>query len=142
MKYFFDTNIISNLINQDHPTIEKIRNISSDKNSEFYINRLVYMESLRAIPFKRTQLYKKTKETLNKFEMLDITQEIYEKSIKFARFCKSKGLNFGKCEAIDYIHFITAKHYKLEMISNDKDMDTMEKIYIDFLQNDNTKNEM
>lgn len=133
MKYFFDTNVICRLVNKDSDAIEKIQELTADESSEFYINRLVYMESLRAIPITHKKLYRNTIETLDNFEKLDITQEIYNKSIKFARFCKSKGLNFGKCEAIDYLHFITSKSYNLEIISFDKDMVKLEEIYIQFI---------
>jgi predicted nucleic acid-binding protein len=134
MKYFFDTNVISRLVSKDDDAIKKITELASDENNEFYINRLVYMESLRAIPQKRIKLYNDTKETLGSFEKLDITQDIYDESIKFARFCKSKGLNFGKCEAIDYIHFITSKKYGLEIISFDNDMVKLKEIYPKFLE--------
>ena len=137
MKYFFDTNVISRLVSKDDDAIKKITELASNENSKFYINRLVYMESLRAIPQKRTKLYNNTKETLESFEKLDITQDIYDESIEFARFCKSNGLNFGKCEAIDYIHFITSKKYGLEIISFDNDMLKLEEIYPRFIGNQN-----
>lgn len=134
MKYFFDTNIISKLVKKDKETIRKIQELTVDEESEFYINRLVYMESLRAIPFTHKKLYKDTADALDSFQKLDITQSIYDTSVSFARFCKSNGLNFGKCEAIDYIHFVTAKYYNLEIISYDKDMKTLEEQYHKFLE--------
>ena len=132
MKYFFDTNVISNLVRENPIAKAKLQEIASNDNSEFYINRLVFMESLRAIPMDRKNLFDKTKETLESFEKLEITQEIYDKSVDFARFCKSKGINLGKCEAIDYIHFITAKFYDLEIVSFDGDMQTLESKYQEF----------
>jgi len=138
MKYFFDTNVISKLVNKDSDTIEKIQELTTDEESEFYINRLVYMESLRAIPLTHKKLYRNTIDTLDSFEKLDITQSIYDTSVKFARFCKSKGLNFGKCEAIDYLHFITSKNYNLEIISFDKDMKKLEELYPQFIESLNS----
>lgn len=132
MKYFFDTNVISNLVREDSVAIAKLQELASDETSEFYTNRLVFMESLRAIPMDRKNLFDKTKSTLENFEKLEITQEIYDKSVDFARFCKSKGVNLGKCEAIDYIHFITAKYYGLEIVSFDSDMDRLEEKYQEF----------
>ena len=38
----------------------------------------------------------------------------------------------GKCEAIDFLHFITAKYNNLQIISNDKDFEKLEKIYQEF----------
>ena len=60
MKYFFDTNVISNLVRKDEAAIAKLQEIASDDNSELYINRLVFMESLRAIPMDRKNLFDKT----------------------------------------------------------------------------------
>jgi predicted nucleic acid-binding protein len=134
VKYFLDTNVISNLVRKDEKAIEKIKDITKDGNYELYINRLVYMESLRAIPLKRESLYIKTKELLDSLTKVDIKEETYFKGVAFARFCKSKGLNFGKCEAIDYLHFMTAKYYGLEMISFDGDMETLESSYTKYIK--------
>jgi predicted nucleic acid-binding protein len=134
MKYFFDTNVISNLVREDSVAIAKLQELALDETSEFYTNRLVFMESLRAIPMDRKNLFNKTKSTLENFEKLEITQEIYDKSVDFARFCKSKGVNLGKCEAIDFIHFITAKYYGLEIVSFDGDMGRLEEKYQKFLE--------
>ncbi len=134
MKYFFDTNVISNLVREDSVAIAKLQELALDETSEFYTNRLVFMESLRAIPMDRKNLFNKTKSTLENFEKLEITQEIYDKSVEFARFCKSKGVSLGKCEAIDFIHFITAKYYGLEIVSFDGDMGRLEEKYQEFLE--------
>ncbi len=133
MKYFFDTNVISNLVRKDETAIARLQEIASNESSELYTNRLVFMESLRAIPLTHKKLFESTKETLESFEKLEITQDIYDKSVDFARFCKSKGVSLGKCEAIDYIHFITAKFYSLEIVSFDGDMQILESKYEEFL---------
>lgn len=133
MKYFFDTNVISGLAKKEANAIAKLQELALDDTSEFYTNRLVFMESLRAIPMNRKKLFNQTKETLESFEKLEITQEIYNRSVEFARFCKSKGVSLRKCEAIDYIHFITAKYYALEIVSFDRDMDRLEEEYQEFL---------
>lgn len=132
MKYFFDTNIISNLVRNDTDTINIVKEIASKEDAELYINRLVYVESLRAIPLTHTKLYNNTKETLDSFVKLDITQNIYNESVEFTRFCKSKGVSLGKCEVIDYLHFITAKTYDMEMISHDGDMLVLQAKYVEF----------
>ena len=132
MKYFFDTNIISDLIREKEDSINRIQELASEEDTEFYINRLVYLESLRAIPIERKKLYDDAKETLDSFTKLDITQEIYDTSVKFSRFCRSKGITLKKCEAIDYLHFITAKHYGMEIISDDGDMTKLENQYSAF----------
>ena len=57
MKYFFDTNVISNLVRKDEVAIAKLQEIASDESSELYTNRLVYLESLRAIPLTHKKLF-------------------------------------------------------------------------------------
>ena len=55
---------------------------------------------------------------------------------EFSRFCNTK-LHFtlkGKCEAIDFLHFITAKYYDLKMISNDSDLEKLDDAYVKFLE--------
>jgi hypothetical protein len=44
----------------------------------------------------------------------------------------------GKCAAIDFLHFITAKHYQLELLSNDKDMKQLEDGYTAWLNNESS----
>jgi predicted nucleic acid-binding protein len=56
-----------------------------------------------------------------------------EEAIQFSRYCHSKGVKLkGKCEAIDFLHFITAKYYDLILISNDRDLDRLECSYGEF----------
>jgi len=132
VKYFLDTNVISKLVKKDSEAIAKMKAITQEDAPEFYINRLVKLESLRAIPLTHKKLYTKTEETINLFREVEIKPSIYSEAIAFSRFCKSKGLNFGKCEAIDYLHFITAKDYNLTLISFDGDMEKLEEIYPKF----------
>ena len=133
MKYFIDTNIIIDLLRKDNDTVEKIIEIVSDNESELYINKLVAIESLRTIHFEHTKIFQEAKLILDMFEHLEINPQIYDKSIDFSRYCHSKGVKLkGKCEAINFLHFITAKHYNLTIISNDKDFEKLEQIYIKF----------
>ena len=134
MRYFFDTNIIIDIFDKQKKALDLLTNIASDEYNEIVINRLVYLESLRTIPTNDTNVYNRAKKTLDSFEKVDITQEIYDKAIEFSRFFKTvkhQSLS-GRCEAIDIVHFITAKHYKLTVVSNDEDFDTLEKIYLEF----------
>lgn len=39
----------------------------------------------------------------------------------------------GRCEVIDIIHFITAKHHELNLLSNDGDMEKLEAAYQNWL---------
>ena len=134
MKYFFDTNIIIDILDKKEGAIEKLEALLLE-DSEILINRLVYLESLRTIHFKHKRIFKEAKETLDSFEKLDIKQEIYDEAVKFSRFCHSRGIKIkGKCEAIDFLHFITAKYYKLKIVSNDRDLEKLEDAYIEFLE--------
>lgn len=133
MKYFIDTNIIIDLLKKNENAIKKIVEIANEEASELYINRLVCLESLRTIHFENSKIFRESKKTLEAFEKLEINPKIYEEAIVFSRYCHSKGMKLkGKCEAIDFIHFITAKYNQLTIISNDKDFEKLEENYHNF----------
>lgn len=133
MKYFFDTNIIIDLCQNNTDAKRKFTEIALQEHSEIFINRLVALEALRTIHFESKKIFREAVKILNAFEPLNITQDIYDKSIAFSRFCHSRGTKLkGKCEAIDFLHFMTAKYYQLEIVSNDKDFDKLEQEYIEF----------
>jgi predicted nucleic acid-binding protein len=133
MKYFIDTNIIIDFLNGGNKANEILVKIANEPNSELYINRLICLESLRTIHFTSTNIFQKAKDTLESFEKLEINPEIYMSAIHFSRFCHSKGVKLkGKCEAIDFLHFITAKHYDLKIITYDNDMQKLEDAYQEF----------
>lgn len=138
MKYFIDTNVIINLLNNEEKTIKQIKDLLLEEESELFINRLVLTESLRTIHFKHTKIFEKAEETLAIFEKLEIKKEVYDRAIIFSRFCHSKGIKLkGKCEAIDFLHFMTAKYYELEMITNDGDFEKLQVAYEKFIQENN-----
>ena len=135
MKYFLDTNIIIDLLKEKEEAIEILSKIASDPDSEIYINRLVELETLRGIRFTHSRRFQIAQKELEKFEKLDITQDIYSEATNFARYCRSKGITLkGICEAIDYLHFVTAKHYGLKIISPDRDISALEDKYQEFTQ--------
>lgn len=75
------------------------------------------------------------KEKLSFFRKVDIKPKIYEEAIQFSRYCHSKGIKLkGKCEAIDFLHFMTAKYYKLVIVSNDRDLEKLERSYDTFMR--------
>jgi len=135
-KYFIDTNLIIDVLAKKPDAIERIRNIANDEDSEIFINQLVNLESLRTIPVQNSNIFNQAKEVLEGFEKLEINHEIFDKTIEFSRFFKTvkhQSLK-GKCEAIDLLHFITAKHYDLELLTYDKDFVRLEGIYQEFLE--------
>jgi predicted nucleic acid-binding protein len=136
MKYFIDTNVFIDVLNKKDEAIALLTKIVSEDDNILYINKLVNLESLRTIPIKNTKIFNNAKDTLESFEKVDISAEIYNKTIDFSRFFKTvKHENLkGKCETIDLLHFMTAKYYDLELISYDKDFDKLERIYQKFLQ--------
>ena len=134
MNYFIDTNIIIDLLANKIEAKKLLKSLIEDGNSELFINRLVLTETLRTIHFEHTKVFKEAEEKLALFTQLNIQPQIYEKAITFSRYCHSKGIKLkGKCEAIDFLHFMTAKYYGLTLISNDKDLEKLEKAYESFL---------
>ena len=133
MKYFIDTNVIIDLLDKKKDAKEQLKALLTQEDSELFINRLIVMETLRTVHFKHKRVFREAKEKLNIFIQVDIKPKIYDNSIEFSRFCHSKGIKLkGKCEAIDFLHFMTAKHYGLEIISNDNDFERLELAYGEF----------
>jgi predicted nucleic acid-binding protein len=134
MRYFIDTCIIIDFMNKKHNAIQTITDLASNDDTELFINRLVLTEALRTIPQANTKVFREAQATLDSFDLLDINHSIYEKAIAFSRFAKAQGISLkGKCEFIDFINFITAKYYTLDIKSNDKDIPKLEAIYPAFL---------
>jgi predicted nucleic acid-binding protein len=135
VKYFIDTNIIIDFLEKKVEVKEQLKNLALEEGSKLFINRLVVLESLRTIHFKHKKIFREAEEKLDLFEIVNIKQEIYDRAIKFSRFCYSKGIKLkGRCEAIDFLHFITAKYYNLTMVTNDNDMSKLEDAYVKFLE--------
>ena len=150
MRYFIDTNLIidycadetkKNISENRRQQILEAKNllnpILADDDSLIFINRLVYLETLRTIRLTDKNIFRQTEQILNLFEILDVNQTIYEQAVSFSRFCKSKHISLkGKCEAIDFLHFLTTKYYELELLTCDRDMAKLETVYPDWLESE------
>lgn len=133
MKYLIDTNIIIDFLNKDPGALAKLIDLASQSDNELFINRLVRLESLRTIPEANSHIFRKADETLSAFTVLDIKPDIYEQAISFSRYCRKKGISLkGRCEAIDFLHLITAKYYQLILLTNDKGLLALEQTYADW----------
>jgi len=133
VKYFIDTNIIIDLLDNQEEAKEKLKVLVLEDGSELFINRLIVIETLRTIHFNHKKVFREAEEKLKFFRQVDIRPKIYDDAIAFSRFCHSKGVKLkGKCEVIDFLHFITAKYYKLEIVSNDKDLGKLENAYLEY----------
>lgn len=134
MRYFIDTNVIIDFMNKEPEAIQKITDLASNEEAELFINRLVLTEALRTIPQANKRIFREAQATLDAFDLLDIKHQIYETAVAFSRYAKTQAISLkGSCELIDFINFITAKHYRLKMLSNDKDISKLERIYPAFL---------
>lgn len=130
MKYFLDTNLVIDFLDKKTDAIAKLTPILQAQESEIFVNRLVYLETLRTISLQKSRVFHDSKAAFEMFGLLDINQEIYDLAIGFSRYCQANGITLkGKCAAIDFLHFLTAKHYALELLSNDKDMDKLADAY-------------
>jgi len=135
VKYFLDTNVIIDLLNNDEEAKRQLKALFLQEGSELFINRLIVMETLRTIHFQHKKVFREAEKKLTLFRQVDIKPKIYKDAVAFSRFCHSKGIKLkGKCEAIDFLHFITAKYYTLEIVSNDGDMPKLEDAYVKFLE--------
>jgi len=135
VKYFIDTNVIIDLLNNDEKAKAQLKALFLEEESELFINRLIVMETLRTIHFNHKKVFREAEKKLTLFRQVDIKPKIYKDAVAFSRFCHSKGIKIkGKCEAIDFLHFITAKYYDLIIVSNDRDMSKLEGTYSKFLE--------
>jgi len=135
VKYFIDTNVIIDLLNNDEEAKRQLKALFLQEGSELFINRLIVMETLRTIHFDHKKVFREAEKKLTLFRQVDIKPKIYKDAVAFSRFCHSKGIKIkGKCEAIDFLHFITAKYYDLIIVSNDGDMSKLEGTYSKFLE--------
>ena len=138
MRYFVDTNIIIDILN-DPQNMEKFLPLETE--NEFCINQLIYLESLRTIDIGKTKVFRNAQALLNDFMLFDMNSEIYDQAIQFSRYCCSQGISLkGRCEAIDFLHFVTAKYYELTLLSNDKDMEKLETVYLSWKESQHYQN--
>jgi predicted nucleic acid-binding protein len=134
MKYFIDTNLIIDAYDKKKSeAINKLKPILEDDDSEIFVNRLVYLETLRTVKLESSKNFRELKAVFDGFTILDINQDIYERAIVLSRYAQSKGITLkGGCAAIDFLHFTTAKYYELEILANDGDMEKLAGIYTDW----------
>lgn len=135
MNYFIDTNILIDFFNKKPEAITQLAQLIEQEH-DLHLNELVYLESLRTIHVNKTKIFRESKEfLLTYFTFVPIDRAIYDKAISFSRFCNTEKHIYlkGRCELIDFIHFITAKYYQLEMLSNDNDMQTLANIWQEFI---------
>ena len=137
MRYFIDTNLIIGAFQREEiDSLNRLNTILSNEDNEIFYNGLVYTEALRAMLDE--DIFTTLKSSFELFTWIDINQAIYIETKKFSRHCRSKEIKVakGKCELIDMLHFMTAKHYELELLSNDSvDMANLEICYQDFKEN-------
>ncbi|TAN70990.1 MAG: PIN domain-containing protein [Methylobacter sp.] len=135
MKYFLDTNIIIDAFDKKKTeAINRLTPILEDEESEIFVNRLVYLETLRTVKISSTKNFKELKEVFEGFTVLDINQAIYDQAVELSRYCQSQGITLkGRCAAIDFLHFATAKYYELELLANDGDMEKLTGAYVQWL---------
>ncbi|RUM71184.1 MAG: hypothetical protein DSZ07_01030, partial [Sulfurovum sp.] len=92
MKYFIDTNIIIDLLENKEEAKEQLKSLVLEDGSELFINRLIVLETLRTIHFNHKKVFRKAEEKLKLFRQVDIKPKIYDDTITFSRFCHSKGV--------------------------------------------------
>ena len=140
MKYFIDTNLIIDAFEKKKPeAINKLKPILEDEDSEIFVNRLVYLETLRTVKLAHKKVFTELSNVFSGFATLDINQEIYDQAIELSRYSQSKGITLkGGCAAIDFVHFATAKHYELELLGQDGDMEKLEAVYQNWLLQNTT----
>jgi len=132
MRYLVDANFIIDVFERENTdSIDRLESILKNSGKLFY-NGLIYTETLRVVLDDDTFL--KLKSAFDKFGWLEVDLSIYVDAKRFSRYCRSQNIKGpkGRCEIIDIIHFITAKHNQLELLTNDGDMERLEQAWTDF----------
>ena len=139
MKKFLDSSIIF-YKKQDTDKYKEFVNLIQS-NDILVVNNLVKLEVLQGINYKNRPQYDKfIKLFEQRFEIVQINQDIYNMAMQIDRLIKSKGITLkqGKTKdvagVIDIINFCTAKYYGCKIYHNDGDFDNLEKVYQEFLE--------
>lgn len=126
--------------------LNKLTELINDDNIELVITPLLRYEFLRKfnwideiedLEFFRT--------AVDEFTWLDITKEVTDLATNLYRLDKhesdtnnvNKNLEKRK---FDVFHFATAKIYGIELLSNDKHLPQLEKLYERYIANENSNN--
>lgn len=143
-KIFVDTNVIVDLLNkQGNPYVQKLKLILQDEHTELFINNLVVAEVLQGVKIKESNKHAKYKKFLiESFEVVDVDSKTVEDSIEIYRQCKANGVNFNNenicpvadCtrviyNSIDCVHYATCIIHGLNVLTNDKVFNSLDKIH-------------
>ena len=143
-KIFVDANVIVDLLNkQDNPYVQKLKQILQDETPEMFINNLVVAEVLQGIKTREIKRYKQYAEFLkSSFRVIEVDNQIIEDSINIYRQCKANGVNFNNenicpfadCtrviyNSIDCVHYATCIIHGLNVLTNDKVFNSLDKIH-------------
>ncbi len=136
--YLLDTNKLIYLSNDEDnqnkkETLEQIRTILEDDNSRLFVTPLIAYEFLRKTDWENKKELEELKNIIQEFEILDITNDIANLASDLYRFDvyeskQNKEKNFDK-RNFDIFHFATAKLNNLELLSKDKHIEGLEKMY-------------
>lgn len=135
MNYLIDSCLLIDAYDRKLPEAQaRVHVVFAEDDNEIFIDRLALLETLRGIKWVDKNKFSALKNTLEMFTIVNIDHTIYDHAISFSRFCRSKGITLkGRCEAIDYLHFLTAKYYNFEILTCDGDMSKLETLYSDWL---------
>ncbi|MFZ7158864.1 type II toxin-antitoxin system VapC family toxin [Avibacterium paragallinarum] len=131
-----DANILIDAFNnKDGESAAKLKMLMEDKNTIVFITPLISYEVLRGLSWEDKETYQKVKAAIASFASLNIDHKITNLASELFRFEKyerdQKGQETKKIDKhnFDIVHFSTAKIHNLELISNDKDMQSWDELY-------------
>ncbi len=131
-----DANIlIDALKDKDSESARKLKMLMEDENTVIFITPLISYEVLRGLAWEDKEIYQKVKTAIASFSSLNIDHKITNLASELFRFEKYERLQNGQetkkidKHNFDIVHFSTAKIHNLELVSNDKDMQSWDELY-------------
>lgn len=110
--YFVDTNVIIDFIKKkDTKAANELEQLLKQEDVSLVINRIVFMETLRAFPKSEEKNFLSTEKILlESFLLVDIDHQIVARSVELNRLNRAQGITLKKeneCGWLDYIHYAT-----------------------------------
>lgn len=126
-------NVIIDCIKKtDTKAVNELKQLLMQDDVPLAINRIVFMEILRAIPKSEDGKFSSMEKILlESFRLVDIDHDMVARSVELNRLGRAQGITLKKeneCGWLDYIHYATAEKYGFQMISNDKDMEKIKEL--------------
>ena len=143
--YLLDTNFVIYLSDEQSDAdkrklvLQQMAEKLAEDDAKFVLTPLIRYEVLRGVEWQHTDKLATLKHVLEKFESLDITQDVSDLAMNLYRFDKFQAAqsqqpkNLDK-RKFDMFHYATAAVNELAILSHDSDIEKIETLHQQFLK--------